>query len=186
VPRRICYAVDRRRCERPGDATVRDLELHGSRLALISSYGLPHTGGNGQIDVRMELVSGGRQRLMALANVGESGQTWIGPSWANGDLFFYQSCFGSGCGPGAGGPYRYDPGRRAYSKAGLSGDVTGLAMDADGRHAFLAFGTPASVCTGDPRAEPEDATDPCFLRLTGPLTFRRTRPPIATEFRSRN
>jgi hypothetical protein len=175
VPRRICYVSDRRRCERPGGASVRDLELYGSRLALIDRYGLPHGGGNGQFDVRMESVRGGRQRLVALLNVGESGQAWVGPSWAKGNLFFYKSCVG-GCDPGAGGPYRYDVGSHAYARAPEPQVLTGFAMDDDGRHAFEAVGGYGYETCDEPGAAP------CLLQLTGPFTFKRTRRPIPREF----
>jgi hypothetical protein len=167
VPRRKCYEpMGRRRCERPADASVNDLELHGSRLALIVTYGLSQGGGNGQSEVRMESVRGGRPHLVALTNVGEDAQAWIGPSWANGDLFFYKSCLAGGaC---AGGPYRYDPAGSSYAKAGLTPPLAGFAMDDNGRRAFQA---------GLVESAPRSATWP--LRLIGPLTFRRTRPPIA-------
>jgi hypothetical protein len=123
----------------------------------------------------MESVRGGRQRLVALINVGKSGQTWIGPWWAKGDLFFYKSCF-SGCGHGAGGPYRYDPDSGAYAKAGQSTTVAGFAMDDDGRRAFQAVGGFGYEECDEPGA------GPCLLQLTGPLRFTRTHPPIASEF----
>ena len=90
VPLRKCYVpLERRRCERPSSRSVQALELYHSRLALIVSYGLSQGGGNGQTEVRTEFVKRRpRQHLVALMNVGEGGQAFVGPSWARGHLFF--------------------------------------------------------------------------------------------------
>jgi hypothetical protein len=170
VPRRKCYEpLGRPRCERPAGRSVRALELHGSQLALIVSYGLSQGGGNGQTEVRMETTQGRRQRLVALMNVGEGGQAFVGPSWADDKLFFYRSC---PCG-NAEGAYRFDPSTGSYAKAPGAGPLGGFAIDGDGRHAFQ---TRAVSNIGD-RGDTTDVPTP--LQLTGPLTFARTRPPIA-------
>jgi hypothetical protein len=168
VPRRKCYEpLGRRRCERPAGRSVGALELRGSRLALIVNYGLSQGGGNGQTEVRMESVRGGRQRLVALMNVGEGGQAFVGPSWARGNLFFYKSC---PCGR-AEGPYRFDPERGGYAKAPSAGPLAGFAIDDDGRRAFQARGG----TIGDRR---DTADIPTQLQFTGPLTFTRARSPV--------
>jgi hypothetical protein len=170
VPRRKCYEPDgRRRCERPGNRSVRSIELNGSRLSLIVSYGLSQGGGNGQTEVRMESVRGGRSRLVALMNIGEGGQAFVGPSWARGRLFFYKSC---PCGR-AQGVYRFDP-RGGYARAAGGRPLAGFAMDDDGRRAFEALDPSPDI------GDRDDTFDATPLQLTGPLTFAPTRPPIAT------
>jgi hypothetical protein len=172
VPRRKCYEpLGRRRCERPAGRSVRALELHGSRLALIVNYGLSQGGGNGQTEVRMESVQGRPERLVALMNVGEGGQAFIGPSWARGELFFFKSC---PCGS-AQGAYRFDPNRGSYAKAPGTRPLAGFAIDDDGRRAFEALDPTPGI--GD-RGDTADIPTP--LQLTGPLTFTRTRSPIGT------
>jgi hypothetical protein len=172
VPRRKCYEpLGRRRCERPAGRSVRALELHGSRLALVVNYGLSQGGGNGQTEVRMEPVQGRPQRLVALMNVGEGGQAFVGPSWARGKLFFFKSC---PCGS-AQGAYRFDPNRGNYAKAQGTRPLAGFAIDDDGRRAFEALDPTPGI--GD-RGDTVDITTP--LQLTGPLAFTPTRSPIAT------
>ena len=172
VPLRKCYApLGHRRCERPSGRSVQALELNGSRLALIVGYGLSQGGGNGQTEVRTELVSGRpRPQLVALMNVGEGGQAFAGPSWARGNLFFFKSC---PCGR-AQGVYRFDPVRGKYAMAVGTKPLAGFAIDADGRRAFQALDPTPGI--GE-RADTADV--PTTLELTGPLNFTRTRPPIA-------
>jgi hypothetical protein len=174
VPRHKCYrSFDKHYCERPSSASVAALELGNSQLALIDTYGLTHGGANGEAEVRMQSVRGGPQRLVALMNLGEGNQSWNGPAWAGGDLFFYRSC-PFGC-PGSEGPYRYDPDSGAYAKAPSAGAVAGFAMDDVGRRAFEALGGASSI--GDRHDSAGYLTS---LRLTGLLEFTATRAPIAS------
>jgi hypothetical protein len=175
VPRRRCYeSIGRRYCERPSAGSVSELELRGERLALIDTYLLAHGGGaNGTTEVRMEPVAGGAQRLVASMNVGEGAQSWNGPSWARGGLFFYMSC-PFAC-PRQEGPYRYDPVGGAYAKASTAGAIAGFAMDDAGSRAFEALSGASAI--GD---RSDSAGYTTSLQLTGPLTFARTRAPIAS------
>ena len=171
-PQRKCYRpyTGGRRCERPG-GTIDDLELHGSQLALIDSYALSRGGGsNGTTEVRMESVRGGPQRLIASMNVGEGQQTWIGPSWAKGNLYFYRSC-PFGC-PKAQGAYRYTPESGAYALAAGKYAISGFAMDQRARRAFEALGL-----FGDRADSGGELTT--SLQLTDELNFTSTRAPIA-------
>jgi hypothetical protein len=174
APRRKCYLPytgGPRRCERPQNPSVDALELNGSRLALFDTFGLREASGNGTTEVRIESVKGGPQRLVALTAIGESGQTWIGPSWANGRLYFYKSCFGdpSGCVGRRAGAYGYDPARNTYVRAGGSTVLSGFAMDDDGRRAYEATAPHGGGTCGD------TGTRPCVLRLTDALAFEPTR-----------
>jgi hypothetical protein len=117
----------------------------------------------------METVRGGRQRLVALMNIGEGGQAFVGPSWATGKLFFYKSC---PCGR-AQGAYRFDPDRGGYAKAPGARPLAGFAMDDEGGRAFEALDPSPNI------GDRDDTFDPTPLQLTGPLTFTRTRSPIA-------
>lgn len=173
APTRKCYKPftgKPRRCERPAGPRIGDIELHGSQLALVDTYGLKFAGGQGVTEVRTESINGGAQRLVALMTIGESGQTWIGPSWAKGKLYFYKSCFGdpSGCvGQGA-GAFAFDPARNTYGLARSSTVLTGFAIDDDGRRAYETRGPRGPQC-GDADA------GPCELRVTDPLVFKAVR-----------
>jgi len=173
APRRKCYrpfANTPRRCERPQRPSVDALELHGSQLALVDTFGLRQATGNGTTEVRTESIKGGSQRLVALIPIGEGGQTWVGPSWAKGKLFFYKSCFGdpSGCREGGGGVFGFDPAHNTYVHAAGSTVLSGFAMDDDGGRAYETTG-PAGPSCSDADARP------CQLRVTDPLAFERAR-----------
>jgi hypothetical protein len=175
APHRKCYRPFTgrpQRCERPRNRSVDALELHGTRLALVDTYGLREGSANGATEVRTESIKGGPQKLVAAASIGESGQTWVGPSWAKGKLYFYKSCFGdpSGCDRGRGGAYGYDPARNRYVHASGSTVLSGFAIDDDGRRAYEATAPGFDLPCGDAGARP------CVLRLTDPLAFAPTRP----------
>jgi hypothetical protein len=175
VPRRKCYHVRIGQppfCERPQDRRVDALELHGSQLALVNSFSLTQAGGEGTSEVRTESIKGGAQRLVALIDLGESGQAWIGPSWAKGRLYFYKACFGdpSGCAGGGGGAFGFDPKHNTYVQARDGTVLTGFAMDDDGRRAYEAVGLGFGEDCGS-----AEARMTCNLRLTAPLAFKAVR-----------
>jgi len=172
APRRKCYrlfAGAGRRCAPPQSANVDALELQGSQLALVDTFRLGKSA-ESVAEVRTESIEGGAQRLVALMDTGEGGQTWIGPSWAKGRLFFYKSCFddASACNGAAGGAFAFDPAHNAYSHAPSSTVLEGFAIDDDGQRAYEALSPRPSAC-GDVGA------GPCELRLTGPLAFKPSR-----------
>jgi hypothetical protein len=173
APTRKCYKPftgKPRRCERPSNPRIGDIELHGSQLALVDTFGLKEAGGNGVAEVRTESIKGGAQKLVALMTIGEGGQTWVGPSWAKGKLYFYKACLGDpgGCfGPGA-GAFAWNPAHNSYELARSSTPLSGFAIDDDGSHAYEALGPGGPPC-GDPDARP------CELRVTDPLVFKAVR-----------
>jgi len=171
APRRKCYeTAEGHTCERPRSVLVSELELHGSQLALVADFELPGGFGSGEAELRTESIKGGPQRLVAWMTVGEGGQSWIGPSWARGRLYYYKTCFGdpSGCATDA-GVYRFDPvtGKRAIASS--STVLTGFAIDDDGTRAYTA-----SVPGFDGECRTEDAVR-CLLRRTSPLRFKQLR-----------
>jgi hypothetical protein len=173
APRRTCdqpFTGRPRRCESPKNPSVDALELHGTQLALVDTFGHEATP-SGSTEVRTESVRGGRQKLVARIVIGESGQTWVGPSWAKGRLYFYKSCFGdsSGCVGGRAGAYGYDPARNTYVHASGSTVLGGFAMDDDGRRAYEATAPGSDLPCDDAGARP------CLLRLTDPLPFAPSR-----------
>ena len=171
APTRKCYKPLTRKprvCERPTSRRIGEIELHGSQLALVDTFELKLAGGEGTAEVRTESIKGGPQRLVALMDLGEGGQTWTGPSWAKGKLYFYKTCHGDpgGClGPGVAGAFAYDPAHNTYGLARSSAVLNGFAIDDDGSRAYESRGPGNGVPCGDPEAIP------CELRITDPLAF---------------
>jgi hypothetical protein len=180
--RRILAGAPRRKCDhalsltRPRlvseattDTGVEALQLYRGQLALIDTFRVRgQVGGTGApTEVRVEAIAGGSQRLVALMVPGD-GESWVGPSWWGGKLYFFKD------GPGSAFPegpypfvYRVDPRRNRYARARSDSAVTGFSM-IDGQHAFEAtiwdtFERPACG---------EGAVVACVLRLSDRLVFR--------------
>jgi len=96
------------------EPSVDALALYGRQLALIDTFILNDGIGSGTTtEVRIETVTGGPQRLVALIDVGEGDETWLGPSWFDGDLYFYEDTDGTTEGAVDG----FDPARNTYVSA---------------------------------------------------------------------
>lgn len=119
APRRKCCESptiqSRLVCEAPEEPSVEALALYGRQLALVDTFIL--NDGIGSVgtttEVRIEAVTGGLQRLVALIDVGEGDESWVGPSWFDGDLYFYQDTDGTTDGAVDG----FDPARNTYVSA---------------------------------------------------------------------
>ena len=174
APRRKCYhpnfELQRRPvCEATFDTGVEALQLYRGQLALIDTFWIRgEVGGTGApTEVRVEGIAGGPQRLVALLVPGD-GETWVGPSWWGGKLYFFKN------GPGPAfreGPdpfvYRFDPRHNRYARARSDSDVTGFSM-LDGQHALEAT-TPDTV---EGLACREGGVVACVVRLSDRFAFR--------------
>jgi hypothetical protein len=174
APRRKCYhpnfELQRRAvCEATSDTGVEALQLYRAQLALIDTFAIKgNVGGTGlPTEVRVEGTAGGPQQLVALMVPGD-GESWVGPSWWGGKLYFFKD------GPGPAfreGPnpfvYRFDPRHNRYARARSDSDVNGFSM-LDGQHAFEAT-TPDTV---DRPACGEEGVGACVVRLSAPFAFR--------------
>jgi hypothetical protein len=211
TPRRSCHpdldspGPRRTICETTTRRQVDGLELHYGRLALTDQFETANAAGNGDVgEVRTEAVTGGPQRLIAMeaAEEGEGETIWLGPSWSEGKLFFYQD--GAECVETCPRVYGFDPARRAYVRAQASSDLTGFSMGTGGR-AYEATGDGEETGVPSPRAcanaskeaarkenesreeaqpgglpivEASFPNTPCLVRLSAPIAFRPSRPPI--------
>jgi hypothetical protein len=177
APRRKCYESFIRSkvvCEAPQASSVEALALHGRQLALIDTFIL--NDGIGSVgtttEVRIETVTGGPQRLVALLDVGEGNETWLGPSWFGGKLYFYEDTNGSTEGAVDG----FDPARNTYVSALASAYLTGFSM-INSRQAYEA------TAPGDPRAGyvcGQAQATPCAIRVSAPFAFKPSRSLVHT------
>jgi hypothetical protein len=178
APARKCYYTGdvtettkpRLVCAAPEDPIVEGLQLYRSQLALIDTFVLQD--GVGSVgttsEVRTEGVGGGPQRLIALISVGEGDESWLGPSWSNGKLYFYEDSMGAGF-----VVYRFDPARETYLSARAHTYLTGFSVI--GERAYEAS------ASGDPRAGDaclQEEVEPCVLRLSEPFAFKPSRAPV--------
>ncbi|MGH2902341.1 MAG: hypothetical protein ACRDK7_01920 [Solirubrobacteraceae bacterium] len=191
TPRRVCQPVNREtraRCEITANRSVTGLQLHYGRLALTDSFYTRNGSENGQGEVLTEPVKGGPQRLIALEGVEEGGGEtfWLGPSWSEGDLYFYADGLPE-CVEHCIYVYGFDPRHDTYVRATESTELTGFSMAA-GHRAYEAtapgngVSTPrvcAEALKGEPAGETLTTVIPCVVRLSAPIAFRPTRPPIS-------
>ncbi len=175
VPHRRCYynelvAPPRLVCEVPQLPEVEALQLYRGQLALIDTFILnDNIGAVGTTtEVRTEAITGGPQRLLALLDVGEGDESWLGPSWSEGKLYFYEDSMGAGF-----VLYRFDPARDTYLSARAHTYLTGFSVI--GERAYEA------TASGDPRAGSaclEEEVEPCVVRLSEPFAFKPSRAPV--------
>jgi hypothetical protein len=172
APRRKCYESfiqSKVVCEAPKAPSVDALALHGRQLALIDTFVLNDGIGDGTTtEVRIETATGGPQRLVALLEVGEGNESWLGPSWFGGELYFYEDTNGATEGAVDG----FDPARNTYVSAPAHAYLTGFSM-INSRQAYEA------TAPGDPRAgyvcgQYQD-TPPCVIRVSAPFAFKPSR-----------
>jgi hypothetical protein len=173
VPHRKCYYSSLSEhaplvCAAPQDPSVEALQLYRGQLALIDTFILnDNIGAVGTTtEVRTEAVTGGPQRLVALLGVGEGDESWLGPSWSNGKLYFYEDSMGAGF-----VVYRFDPAHDTYASAPANTYLTGFSVI--GARAYEV------TAAGDPRAgNPCFEDEPCVLRLSEPFAFKPSRAPV--------
>ena len=191
APRRLCQPankVTRASCEATTNRSVTGLQLYYGRLALTDSFYTRNGGGNGEGEVLTESVKGGPQHLIALQGVEEGGGEtfWLGPSWSEGKLYFYADGLPE-CVEHCIYVYGFDPAHDRYVRATASTELTGFAMAA-GLRAYEATApgngetTPkacAEALKGEPAGEYLITVSPCVVRLSAPIAFRPTRPPIS-------
>ena len=150
--------------------TVEALELWGANLGQVVRYGCADCGAESVTEVRLVRVPTRASRQIAFQRTGLGGQSWAGPSFANGKLEFYRSCLGdqSACVGGRRGPYRYTLSLDAYARfAGGPIRVHGFA--GDGTYLYeVADCSPETLAEGNER---------CRIERVPLPDFEETRPP---------
>ena len=157
-------------CAAPLDPSVDALQLYRGQVALIDTFDLNDgIGANGTTtEVRTEAVTGGPQRLIALLNVGEGDESWLGPSWFGGKLYFYEDSMGAGF-----LVYRFDPAHNTYARAHAHTYLTGFSVIGDRVYEATAPGDPqtGAMCG-------EEGLAPCVVRVSEGLSFKPSRTPV--------
>jgi len=187
APRRVCHPAaraSRARCDTTTERAVTALQLYHGRLALTTSFDIRLGDPNGYGEVLTEALGGGPQHMIALEGVEEGGGTtfWLGPSWSEGKLYFYADGLPE-CVEHCIYVYGFDPSHDKYVRATASAELTGFAM-ATGLRAYEAtapghgYPTPQE-CAQALESEPGGESIPCVVRLSAPIAFRRTPPPIS-------
>jgi hypothetical protein len=172
APHRKCYEAPsgppRLVCVAPEDPIVEALALHGRQLALIDTFLLSDDGigsSGTTTEVRTEAITGGPQRLIALLTVGEGDESWAGPSWSKGKLYFYENSNES---TPSRAVYAFDPARGTYTRARAFAYLTGFSMIDDQAYEATAPSDPRNggvICGQYESSE-------CVVRLSAPFVFK--------------
>jgi len=160
TPRRIV-------CRAPEKPRVEALQLYREQLALIDSFRLQDEY-EGHVEVRTESITGGPRHLIAILGIGIASETYIGPSWSEGKLYFYEDTNGAGF-----KIYRYNPARNAYATTDAYAYLTGFSVIGDRAYEATALENPSAIA--------QCATDEgnqCVLRFSEPFAFKPTRAPV--------
>jgi hypothetical protein len=151
-------------CSRPEAGQVEALALYRDQLAFIDSFALPDEY-EGHKEVRVDHLRGGPQHLVAILGIGIGSETYVGPSWFDGKLYFqYQ---GEGVRTFL---YRFDPSSGTYWRSHSQEYLSGLAM-ADPNRAYEAEAP-------EPNWEQCEPSH-CGIWLSAPLKFASTKPPVS-------
>ena len=158
------------------DAEIEEIELYGERLAVNVTYARGNFGGIcGLREIHVQTL-GQRARRLASQVCGLSGQSYAGPSFAGGSLYWARYCAGDpgGCTPSRAGAYRYGLGTRKYALAGFKRDLTGFSYLGAGRAFEVRVTSNTNGECGNP---PDDAAGDCEIARVDGLRFRAVRPP---------
>jgi hypothetical protein len=175
APRRKCYYSSPSGhpplvCAPPQDPSVDALALYRGQLALIDTFNLNDgIGADGTTtEVRTEAITGGPQRLIALLSVGEGDESWLGPSWSDGKLYFYEDSLGAGF-----VVYRFDPAHNTYASARANTYLTGFSVIGERAYEATAPGDPSTggMCG-------EEGLTPCVVRVSERFAFKPSRAPV--------
>ncbi len=157
-------------------AEVEEIELYGERLAVNVTYQRGSFGGVcGLREIHVQTL-GQRARRLASQICGLGGQSYAGPSFAGGSLYWARYCAGDpgACTPSRAGAYRYGLRSGTYALAGFERDLTGFSYLGEGR-AFEVRVTSGEF--GECGNPPIDAAADCVIVRVDGLRFRAVRPP---------
>ena len=175
LPERRCGAIDPPDCRRIEDVGLRRMELWGRWIAQSWTYQPDSFPGFRQNEIRLTNVTRTDTRQVAAVTTGLGGQTYLGPSIAEGRVAFFRACQGDpgGCSTTNSGAIRYRISTGEYTHVGANEAWSGWAWSgAADYHVPSEF-----ACGGGDRAV---ATPPCAIVRRGglrwtPIDARRVR-----------
>jgi hypothetical protein len=153
LPDRRCGAVSHPDCRRIKRIRLKGMELWGRWVAQSWTYQPHGFPGHRQNEIRLTDVDRTDTRQLAYMTSGEGGQTYLGPSIAEGRVAFFRACHAdtSGCSTHDSGAVRYRISNRRYELDAASKAWTGWAWSGtSGYHVPSEF----DCRGGDPSGPP--------------------------------
>jgi hypothetical protein len=152
LPERRCGAITPPDCRRIKRIRLGAMELWGRWVAQSWSYQPDDFAGERQNEIRLTDIHRTDTRRLAYMTTGEAGQTYLGPSIAEGKVAFFRACLvdGGGCSTQDSGAIRYGISNRRYEIAGADEGWTGWAWGG-----ASSYHVPSSFdCAGGDPGEP--------------------------------
>jgi len=168
VPRTRCGDVDKV-CGPTAYRDVQALELSGNNLAVTVFYLCKGCSGSGQSELRLNRLTDGSSRRIALLVVGESGPQIVGPSFFDGRLAWYKTCGFSTCNTAR--PWRYRLSTGSYQR-GQQGPRRLAGFADSGSRLYQVLG-----CNGGIGSPPQ-RTSNCRIDETAAPTYSAAPAPI--------
>jgi len=157
-------------------ADVEEIALYGERLAVNVTYASGNFGGIcGLKEIHVQTI-GQRARRLASQLCGLSGQSYAGPSFVGGSLYWARYCAGDpgGCRPSKAGAYRYGLRSGAYALASFDRDLTGFSYLGGGQAFEVRVTSNNAGECGNPAI---DAAGDCEIVRVDGLRFGSLQPP---------
>jgi hypothetical protein len=167
LPDRRCGAIDPPDCRRIEHTTLVAMELWGRWVAQHWTYQPDGFPGFRQNEIRLTNVGRTDTRQLAYMLTGLGGQTYVGPSIAEGRVAFFRACQGDpgGCRSTNSGAIRYRIANGRYDIDGAVEAWTGWAWSgATAYHVASSF-----ACSG---GDPGVATQPCAIHRRRDLSWQ--------------
>lgn len=176
LPDRRCGAIDPPDCRRIEGVALPAMELWGRWVGQSWTYQPDAFPGFRQNEIRLTNVSRSDTRQLAAMTTGLGGQTYLGPSIANGHVAFFRACQGdpAGCSASNSGAIRYRISNGRYSHVGANEAWSGWAWSG-----AVDYHVPSAFACGG--GDPAVVSPPCAIhrRLFGlpwePIAERRVR-----------
>ena len=175
LPERRCGAIDPPDCRRIEDVGLPSMELWGRWIAQSWTYQPDDFPGFRQNEIRLTNVSRSDTRQVAAMTTGLGGQSYLGPSIAEGRVAFFRACRGdpAGCRTSDSGAIRYRISNGDYTHIGANEAWTGWAWSGT-----ADYHVPSEFACGG--GDPAVVTPPCaIVRRSGlgwtPIDARRVR-----------
>lgn len=167
LPSRRCGAVDPPECRRIEDTGLAAMDLWGRWVAQSWTYQPDSFPGFRQNEIRLTNVGRTDTRQVAFMTTGLGGQTYLGPSIAEGRVAFFRACHGDpgGCSSTNSGAIRYRISSGRYDIDGAVEAWSGWAWSG-----ATAYRVPSDYdCSG---GDPGIAVDPCGIYRRRGLDWR--------------
>ncbi len=167
---RLPGVPERRRGTTTTGRTVLSLELWGDNLAQVVDYECRGCSGIRQTELRLVRVPTRKASQIAVQTTGLSGQSFAGPSFANGWLGWYMTCLGepSACRGDGGGPWRYSLSRRTYARSTSGPERADGFADTMARVYEVAGCSPETVGPFNAECRIEELAAPAYAGASAP------------------